>query len=307
MSLIERIREASPPCEPIPTAVSAEVAPLGIRAVLFDIYGTLLISAAGEIGTTDGIDRHAAFASALRAMRLDLRGDHAAGSALDVFDATIAAHQAVARERGVEVPEVDVRDVWRDGLAELTRMGLMTGTLPDAELERLAVEFEVRVNPAWPMPGAASLLRELRRRGIPMGIISNAQFFTPLLFQALLGDDTDALGFEPDLVLYSFAEGRAKPDPALFDLAADRLTRHGIRPEHVLFVGNDRLKDVWPAARRGFKAALFAGDARSYRLRPDDERLTGVRPDVVLTELQQVATCLGRPDGATEAQGGAES
>ena len=47
---------------------------------------------------------------------------------------------------------------------------------------------------------------------------------------------------------------------------------------------------VAPAAAQGFRTALFAGDARSLRKREDDG-LT-VRPDLILTDLDQLISCL---------------
>ena len=49
--LSKLIRGLSKPLEPRPTATPARVRPLGgIKAVLFDVYGTLLISGTGDIG-----------------------------------------------------------------------------------------------------------------------------------------------------------------------------------------------------------------------------------------------------------------
>jgi len=64
---------------------------------------------------------------------------------------------------------------------------------------------------------------------------------------------------------------------------------HGINPQQPLYVGNDMLKDIWPAARLGCKTALFAGDRRSLRLREDDERCRELEPDLVVDDLSQLA------------------
>jgi putative hydrolase of the HAD superfamily len=56
----------------------------------------------------------------------------------------------------------------------------------------------------------------------------------------------------------------------------------------VLFIGNDMLKDIYASSQVGFKTALFAGDKRSLRLRDDDERTAGLKPDYVITELSQI-------------------
>ena len=138
------------------------------------------------------------------------------------------------------------------------------------------------------MPGAEETLGILRDRGIRLGLISNAQFFTPLLFEAFFGGTPEALGFDPELLIYSFELGEGKPSPALFAPAVRRLLALGIKPENALYVGNDMLNDIFAAARAGFKTALFAGDRRSLRLREGDSRLQGVRPDRVIRELRDV-------------------
>ena len=48
------------------------------------------------------------------------------------------------------------------------------------------------------------------------------------------------------------------------------------------------LYDILPASQIGFGSALFAGDARSLRLREQDTRVRIVRPDVTLTDLSQL-------------------
>ena len=125
-----------------------------------------------------------------------------------------------------------------------------------------------------------------------MGIISNAQFYTHELFPALLGQPAEFWGFDPELLYYSYEYGRAKPGLDLHEMAARALEQRGIEPAAAVFVGNDMLNDVRPAARVGFRTALFAGDARSLRLREGHPELDGVSPDLVLTHLSELGECL---------------
>ena len=46
--------------------------------------------------------------------------------------------------------------------------------------------------------------------------------------------------------------------------------------------------DIYPAHAIGFQTALFAGDRRSLRLRADDARCADLKPDLVLTDLEQL-------------------
>jgi putative hydrolase of the HAD superfamily len=60
----------------------------------------------------------------------------------------------------------------------------------------------------------------------------------------------------------------------------------------VLYVGNDMLHDVLPAAAMGFRTALFAGDRRSLRRREGDARVASVTPDVVVLQLRDLLSCV---------------
>lgn len=291
----EIFRRHARPLAPVPSdhpALPARLA--GVRAVLFDLYGTLLISASGEVGTA----RRAANQDALRGA-LDSVGVDAArladGDGEVLFDAIEASH-AQDRARGIAYPEVEIAEVWRRALAELERRGAIDpAALGGVDLERLAVEYEARANPVWPMPGAADCLAALHRSGILLGIVSNAQFYTAALFPAFLGTEAEDLGFDPRLVFYSHQHGLAKPGPGLFQMAADELGRRGIEPAGAVYVGNDMLNDVLPARQVGFRTVLFAGDARSLRLRQDDPRVTGVVPDAVVASLAELVECVGAP------------
>ena len=173
-----------------------------------------------------------------------------------------------------------MRELWR-------RLLPGAGT---AAVERAAVSYECRVNPVWPMPGAAAAVAALQAR-VPVGIVSNAQFFTPLILAALLPD----LRIDPRLAVWSYAEREAKPSPRLFAAAAARMAHHcRLSPREIVMVGNDMRNDLLGARSAGLRTALFAGDARSLRLRRDDPRCAAVHPDLVLTHLSQLPTALRR-------------
>ena len=142
------------------------------------------------------------------------------------------------------------------------------------------------------MPAVRETVTELAAAGLVLGVVSNAQFFTPLLFPVLLGTSLQDLGFSSPLLYFSHAYRRAKPGSFLYQLAANQLQNQGISPAAVLYVGNDMLNDVTAANQVGFRTALFAGDQRSLRWRSDDPRTTGVVADIVVTELPQLMACV---------------
>ncbi|QDU64685.1 Phosphoglycolate phosphatase [Planctomycetes bacterium Pan216] len=294
-SIIDHLRQSATSLEPVPTAETPVLEELpDVRAVLFDIYGTLLVSGSGDVGTLRQAAREDVFAEALASVGLKCRvAGHVGFSA---FLATIERDHAEGRQRGTPFPEVEIRSVWRRTIAALRGRGDVEGPeLDDDAIEQLAIAYESRVNPTWPMPHAAKVIRSLAERGYPLGIVSNAQFFTPMLFEAYFRCSLIELEMEPDLLVFSFEHLAAKPGPELFARALNALRGRGIEDSQTLYVGNDMLNDVMAASKAGLKTALFAGDKRSLRLRREDSRCDGIRPNLVLTELDQLTDCLTRP------------
>ena len=199
------------------------------------------------------------------------------GALWDFFYSIDSDHQAM-RQKGIDSPEVQIDQIWMQVL----------GTENIEAARRFAIQFEMIVNPGYPMPQMTNVLSVLQNSGMRLGIISNAQFFTPLLFQVLCGDIPENIGFEAGLIFYSYQHGVAKPSRRLFQLAARALKTMGIEPENALYVGNDMLNDMLPATVEGLQTALFAGDKRSLRLREDDPRCEGVTPDLIITDLSQL-------------------
>ena len=279
MNLVDFIRRDSSPLLPRSTGDSPRLPTIsGIRYVVFDIYGTIIISAAGDISLAGGT------ASPGKAMErvweeLGLTGDGA--GALPQFEEAIGVDQERRRQKGVEFPEVEIREIW-------ARLLDSWGGDP-ARAEEASVIFECTANPVWPMPGMRECLEGLRSRDLGLGIVSNAQFYTRLLFPAFLDASLEELGFDPDAMVFSYEEGEGKPSRNLFAKLSSNLRKKGVRPEEVLYIGNDRLKDIWPAGLEGLKTVFFAGDERSHRWREDDPRLQDVVPDAVVTSLDQIA------------------
>jgi putative hydrolase of the HAD superfamily len=141
------------------------------------------------------------------------------------------------------------------------------------------------------MPGCEAAIEALRS-DLVLGIVSNAQFFTPLLFPALLGKSLAELGFSPEMQYFSYRYRYAKPSPRLFRQALETLSQRKIPPDQTVYIGNDMLNDIRVPASLGIRTVLFAGDLRSLRWRDDDPRVGACRPDAVITDLAQLPDCL---------------
>ena len=253
-----------------------------LKGMLFDVYGTLLISGSGDISTAEKTARNLSKLDELL-QRYQIPGP--GQDLLDRLFACIKKQHDLSRKAGIAFPEVDIVRIWE----------LVIGPLPDKRIRAFALEYEMIVNPVFPMPHLEDLLAACRRNELIMGIISNAQFYTPLVLEWFLNNKLTDLGFKNDLMILSYLYGQAKPSLHLFDLAQKQLILRGIEPDSVLYLGNDMLNDIYPAHQTGFQTALFAGDARSLRWRKDDPRCYGLKPDLVVTDLMQILESL--PDG----------
>ena len=119
---------------------------------------------------------------------------------------------------------------------------------------------------AWvPYPDAVETLREAKDRGLATAVISNISFdIRPHLKHAALLDLLDA-------VVLSYEVGLIKPDPAIFQLACDRL---GVDPASAVMVGDH--------------AADSGGSSLGVRTYFVDLVPVEERPDALISVLREV-------------------
>ena len=276
MIMDERFARYLRPMAPQPTGLmpSGRLPPQ-LRCILFDVYGTLLISGSGDIGVSG---EAALKVDAVQRLMDDFRLTGTPAELRRRFHAAIADEHRRLKRAGIDHPEVVVESIW-------------AAVLQHSDLEsvrRFALEYELIANPVYPMPNLNRLLRICRKNDIVLGIISNAQFYTPLLLSHFLSASLAQAGFDADLLQFSFAAGSAKPSTIMFNNAANILLHKEISLHSTLYVGNDMRNDILPAHQAGFATALFAGDRRSLRLRKDDPQCAAVSPDLVVTDLKQL-------------------
>jgi putative hydrolase of the HAD superfamily len=246
-----------------------------IQCVLFDIYGTLFISASGDISVAQKTSPAARNLQHL-VQKFNIR--KAPRDVIEELFRAIEDEHRRLRNDGIDYPEIKIDQIWKQILES-----------DDLDsVRRFAIEYELIVNPVFPMPNLDKTLTACKEQNLTMGLISNAQFFTPLLFEWFLQAKPEDLGFHSALIFLSYQIGHAKPSPVPFEKAATVMNTMGLSTSACLYVGNDMLNDIYPAKQLGFQTALFAGDKRSLRLRTDDARCINLSADLVLTDLGQL-------------------
>lgn len=272
-----------------PAGIERALHPLAdVRYVAFDVYGTLLTSAAGDITADEPTSRADEWIAAetrlnladatvvVRGLRTQISRHHERIRAQWV-------HLPYRQRDGLLQPEVDIREIWRDSIR-----AVRPDLVPAREtIERIALIHELTANPLWTMPEAGKTLRDLLDAGVRCAIVSNAQFYTPVILAYLLGPTLlDRLSPQ----VWSFETAVAKPSPALYRRLLQSIHRSepDVEPHSVIFVGNDMLNDVWAAVQCGLRTVLFGGDRASLRLRDADSRVATVRPDAIVTSLSEI-------------------
>lgn len=181
-------------------------------AILFDLYGTLVKASSRPLSRrlpeALGVPRAAWIALLREGLLTRAFPDDAA------FTAFVAS--SLAPERAGEAAAA-------------------CGELLHAELASVAL-----------VPGAASLLAFLKRRGTKLGLVSN--LVSP--FKAVVG--TLGLAASLDAAAFSCDEGVAKPEPEIYRRALSRL---GVAAENALFVGDSAPNDVRAPAALGLRTA----------------------------------------------------
>ncbi|MEX2578966.1 MAG: HAD family hydrolase [Verrucomicrobiales bacterium] len=289
MDQLAYVRASMHPPAPIPADVPPKLTAMGgIKAVIFDIYGTLLVSAAGGGDRPDEATSQA-MAKVVERLGPPLKaGD---GAALAVaYRAVVRQHQDSRRAEGVDFPEIEIREVWETVLGEF-----VPTRLSSAAIESASIAFECAVNPVGPMPGARGAIEALRGTGFLLGVVSNAQFYTPVVIESCLGASFGELGFASDLMVFSYLERRSKPSVALFECLKSRAAERSVSADEMLYLGNDLEKDMFSAAAAGFRTGLFAGDQRSLRLGGRSYAEASEKADVVITDLEQLPGILELP------------
>lgn len=261
-----------------------------IKAVLFDIYGTLIISASGDIDKADIKSNYLKQAMLKGGFDVEDKNDEFFDIVLNHFKQAIRESHLNSKDKGILHPEIEVIQVWKSVFAKEEIRSAVSGA---SDIGKMAFIFELLSNKVFPMPNMLDTLRELQKRNIPLGIVSNAQFYTPIMMNYFIDgvfkEEEFINGFRKDLSVYSFKELKAKPDYSIFKKLIPVLKdKYNIQPEEAVFVGNDMLNDIYAANKAGFKTILFAGDKRSLRLRRDKDETKNLNPDYIITDLSQL-------------------
>jgi putative hydrolase of the HAD superfamily len=245
-----------------------------MRAIVFDFFGTLTDPAAERL-------RAASFAGAAAVLRV-----------------TPGAFAATMAETFTERATGKLGDT-RSTLHEIARR---CGSDPTATQLDLAVTAQRAAAAPLrrPRPGVMRLLTKLRDTGFKLAVLSDCS-----------SELVEAWPSTPwaeafDTAVFSWQEGRRKPDPALYETAAARLelsttdcwyvgASSNQTPEAGAPGDDDSHRELRGAAETGMRTVLLTAGTHP-QTSDDPGRWT---PDTTITDLSDLLTLVGMPEMIT--------
>jgi putative hydrolase of the HAD superfamily len=271
--------------------------------VIFDVYGTLFNYWKPEFAHEDTKNKALldAFASTIAFFGMEsylreMNPESPVEKTLwDLYHGLIALKRDMVRDVEIEQPEIRIEAVWLTILLMLKRRGYSFTKAdlgPDDDLSRcIAYYYNFHVFRRGLYPGVAEALLSLKRKNMTLGILSNAQFYTPIDLTLFLRDqsrgrieDKGEL-FDEDLVFYSCDYKAAKPSRLLFRKLFDALYEYQALPSQTVFVGNDLASDIKPAKELGLKTAFFTGDDQCAFVHDLEDRMV---PDIAFSDWTEL-------------------
>ncbi|MFQ3651035.1 MAG: HAD family hydrolase [Gemmataceae bacterium] len=293
------------PAAPTPTPVRAKphlVALPGIRAVLWNVYGTLLAIPLGEL-----VFEHPqpfimsnALEKTIQEFKMWASMSRKPGQPSDYM---LSIYQQILLENktgpsGERFPEAASDRIWETILKRLLQKDYKFDTNFYGALNeysrKVAYFFHASLQATACYPGASLAVRHLSEKGIIQGLLGEGQCFTPVqVARGLRSQDPSLVVPWGDQVTLSYECRGRKPSERLFRLGLERLQSRDISAPEVLHIGSRIKEDILPARRLGMKTALFAGDKTSLQATQEQLKDPNSRPDILLTELSQLVEVVG--------------
>jgi putative hydrolase of the HAD superfamily len=170
----------------------------------------------------------------------------------------------------------------------LEELAVETDEATLARLEEDYANVAVDILPVV-VDGARDLIRELKARGLRLGLISNTgrtpgYALREILVRLGLSDSIDAM-------LFSNEHGHCKPQRSIFE----ELRRHlGVSSDELVFVGDNLYVDVHGAQRCGMRGVHFIPPSRGTAVAPHVDHGLEIVPDAVIRDLRELPAILDR-------------
>lgn len=162
----------------------------------------------------------------------------------------------------------------------LEALQVSPGDMPMDALEDAYARVAVDVLPDL-VPGSAEVLRDLKKNGYSIGMISNTGRTPGYALREIL--DALELSRFIDVMVFSNEHGFCKPVPSIFDTLRGAL---GASFDEMVFVGDNPYVDVHGAQQCGMRAVHFKPPTRGLAIAPPVNHDIEIEPDATINDLR---------------------
>ncbi|WP_020469996.1 HAD family hydrolase [Zavarzinella formosa] len=273
----------------------------GVRAVLFNVYGTLMAIPEGELkfDLENEFIVGVALEKTIHEFKMWASMSRKPGQPSEYMKEVyrkVVAELRLMPSAGEKYPEILAEKVWESIIKKLFQKdykfdATFYGSLNDYS-KKVAYFFHASLQGTGCYPCAAETMAELAGRHISLGLLGDGQCFTPTQLARGLAKQREGTVLD-HLVpasrrLLSHSLNARKPSDTMFQAALETLGEAGIEASETLHVGSSLTRDIGPAKKWGMKTALFAGDRASLSATGEQLKDPQYRPDAMLTELSQL-------------------
>lgn len=295
-----------PAPEPVRANPSIDHLP-GIRAVLWDVYGTLLRTSDGKftIFPDQEVRLQIALEKTIHEFNMWNSMYRKPGppwqSMINQYRDYAERLGMVATKRRGDLTDVNLVHVWRAIVDRLfdKEYSYEIDTYGDVDeySEKIAWFFHSNLQAVEARAGAVQAICELSETGVQQGLLADGQPFTMVQLTRALARQ----GSIPPIYhvlpsannVLSCQLGVRKPSKSLYRRAAGQLLNKMIEPEEILHVSCRLTTDLAPAKALGMKTALLAVEKNGLEATANLLKDPQTRPDRLLTDITQITSVVG--------------
>ena len=297
---------APPPRQRVRAEAHREPLP-GIRAVLWNLYGTLVRISDGELlpEVPDRLRMEVALDKTIREFNMWYSMTRKPGAPWEymqvIYQRIVEDLKLAGTKRKGDVPEIDSAKVWRKILDKLAQKEYVYDESQYGDLdslsEKIAYFYHTALQGHEAAPEAARTLTMVAEAGLMQGLLADAQCFSVVQLLRDLREQEASTPvtslFRPELMTLSHREGVRKPSLSLFAAAYRSAKAAGLEPQQVLYVSSIVANDLDVAKTVGFHTAVVVAEKLGLSVTVEDLQDPDRCPDRLLTSLSQIRDVLG--------------
>ncbi|REJ82079.1 MAG: HAD family hydrolase [Planctomycetota bacterium] len=295
------------PPAPRPLKATPYLKPLpGVRAVAYEVYGTLLRIDGGRLQHIhpQQLRMQIALEKTIEEFRMWYSMSRKPGQPweylLQQYTTLIEEDRLKPTKRKGDAREVSSPHIWRRWIDRLVKNEYQYEESfygdPDDLALKVAYFFHASLQGTAAAEHARDVLAQVSSAGLLQGVICDGQPFTPAQLLRDLQRESPMTSLSevlsPGCTTVSAEMGVCKPSPSLFATGLAAFTKRGVDPGEILYVSHRIDDDIAAIRSFGVRTALLATDAECCRVTADELRDPDRKPDRLLTDLRQISQIL---------------